>query len=186
MVLVDWKAPLKKAIDALENWESIIKNNQFRIENHLDFIGKFYTVPVQYLKDALKYDYYQQIHMICEKYQDEDWYFGYGVPFQVALFSLFFNKGKGVTQASFAMEYFHSAYESLNSKTTMLRKSCFVSKLPIVFLSDESFLTSKVFRDNFNHFVCISHGNNDRLRSFIERNNFQYEEHNKFIIEVRK
>jgi hypothetical protein len=186
MVLVDWKAPLTKAIDALENWENIIENNQFRIENHLDFIGKFYTVPVQYLKDALKYDYYQQLHAIFDKYQDEDWYFGYGVPFQVALFSHFFNKGKGISQGSYSLERYHEAYEALDPKTTMIRKSGIVNKKPIVFLSDDSFLTSKLFRDNFNHFVCISHGNSDRLRSFIERNNFQYEEHNKHIIEVRK
>ena len=186
MVLVDWKAPLTKAIDALENWESIIENNQFRIENHLDFIGKFFTVPVQYLKDALKYDYYQQLHAIFDKYQDEDWYFGYGVPFQVALFSHFFNKGKGISQGSYSLERYHEAYEALDPKTTMIRKSGIVNKKPIVFLSDDSFLTSKLFRDNFNHFVCISHGNSDRLRSFIERNNFEYEEHNKHIIEVRK
>jgi hypothetical protein len=186
MVLVDWKAPLTKAIDALENWENIIENNQFRIENHLDFIGKFYTVPVQYLKDALKYDYYQQLHAIFDKYQDEDWYFGYGVPFQVALFSHFFNKGKGISQGSYSLERYHEAYEALDPKTTMIRKSGIVNKKPIVFLSDDSFLTSKLFRDNFNHFVCISHANSDRLRSFIERNNFQYEEHNKYIIEVRK
>jgi hypothetical protein len=186
MVLVDWKAQFSKAIDALENWESIIENNQFRIENHLDFIGKFYTIPVQYLKDALKYDYYQQLHAIFDKYQDEDWYFGYGVPFQVALFSHFFNKGKGVSQGSYSLERYHEAYDALNAKTTMLRKYGIVNKKPIVFLSDDSFLTSKLFRDNFNHFVCISHGNSDRLRSFIERNNFQYEEHNKHIIEVRK
>jgi hypothetical protein len=186
MILVDWKAPYDEAKHVLENWENIIENNQFRMENHVDFIGKFYTLTVMHLKETLKTDYYQQLHVIFDKYQDEDWYFGSGVPVQVAAFSHYFNKGKGVSQGSYSIEKYHEAYEALNSKTTMIRKSGIVSKKPIVFLSDESFLTSKVFRDNFNHFVCISHGNNDRLRSFIERNNFQYEEYNKYIIEVRK
>jgi hypothetical protein len=186
MILVDWKAPYDEAKYVLENWENIIENNQFRMENHVDFIGKFYTLTVMDLKETLKTDYYQQLHVIFDKYQDEDWYFGSGVPVQVAAFSHYFNKGKGISQGSYSINRYHEAYEALSTKTTMIRKSGIVNKKPIVFLSDESFLTSKVFRDNFNHFVCISHGNNDRLRSFIERNNFQYEEYNKYIIEVRK
>lgn len=184
MVLVDWKAPIEEAMYALNNWEEIIENNQFRIENHIDFIAKFYTVPVQFLKDTLKTDYYQQLYVLFDKYQDEDWYFGYGIPFQVALFSLYFNKGKGVTQASFSYDHFHEAYEALSKKSTMLRKSSLVSKLPVVFISDETYLTSKYLRNNFTHFVCISHGNNDRIKSYLNRNNTKYQEHNKYVIEV--
>ena len=124
--------------------------------------------------------------MIFDKYQDEDWYFGSGVPVQVAAFSHFFNKGKGITQGSYCIEKYHEAYEALESKTTMIRKSGIVNKKPIVFVSDEAYMASKLFRENFDHFICISNGNNDRLKKFIERNNFQYEEYNKYIIEVKK
>jgi hypothetical protein len=185
MVLVDWKAPYEEAKYALENWEQIIDINQFRMVNHLDFIAKFYTIPVQYLKETLKKDYYQQLHFIFDKYQDEDWYFGNGVPFQVALFSHYFNKGKGISQGSYSLEKYHEAYNALNAKTTMLRKSGIVNKKPIVFVSDEVYMTNKLYRENFDHFICISNGNNDRLKKFIERNNKHYHEYNKYIIEVK-
>ena len=58
-------------------------------------------------------------------------------------------------------------------------------KLPIVFISDEAYLTSKYLRNNFKHFICISLGNNDRLKTYLNRNNTSYFEYNKYIMEIK-
>ncbi len=187
MINIDWRAPVERAYEAIENYEKIIEKNQFHGMIHdVDFLSKFHNIHIHDIKKVMDDNYYLILFNIYNNYSDKDWFFAGSFPWLAALYGLYFNQGTGCTEVSTCVDQrFMESYNFLTPKTTMLRRCGEIGNDVVVFITSEDLLRYRDYA-GFDHLVIINNSRQGLLDRFLEENNFEFTFFEKPIYDARK